>query len=77
MSLSDRIQPLSQRKVQSCKPIQSGNFAQVARGLVNDIFWINGYPVVKCQKNKPCYPLDSDLPSGYHYPPLKQTGPED
>ena len=69
MSLSDRIQPLSQRTVESymfteLKPIQSGNFAQVAQRLVNDIFWINGYPVAKCQKNKPCSPLDSDLPSG-------------
>ena len=26
-------------------------------------------------KHKLCYPLDSDLPGGYSYPPFKQLGP--
>ena len=27
-------------------------------------------------KNKPRYPLDSDLSSGWRYPPFEQSGPE-
>ena len=41
------------------------------------IHWINHYPMDKCLGNQLCYPVYSDLSSGYRYPPCekKQLGP--
>ena len=37
---------------------------------------INYYPADKCEGNQLPYPLDSDLSSGYRYPPFEQLGPD-
>ena len=39
------------------------------KAVDNTIHWINCYLVDKCQQNKPCYPLDSDLSGAWGYPP--------
>ena len=39
------------------------------------IHWINRYLADKSQQNKPRYPLDSDLSSGYRYPAFEHPGP--
>jgi len=38
--------------------------APVVQRLDNAIHQISPHPVDKCQQNKPCYPLDSDLFGG-------------
>ena len=50
--------------------------APVVQKLDNAIQRINRYPEDRYYESQLHYPLDSNLSSGYYYPPFEQVGPE-
>ena len=51
------------------------HLARVVQRAGDTIHRINHYPVDKCSQNILCYPLDSSLSHGKHYPPFEHLGP--
>ena len=49
--------------------------ASVVQKVDSAIHRINHYPADEHYQNQLSYPVDSDLSSGYRYPPFEQPGP--